>query len=155
SARRPAAALEDLLRAEIRLGVFLVRVANEPRIGLERIGDPLPDVSDHLPAAEGAIACRERSHVHRSPDAIVKVGLLGARRRIAPGAAALGSGPGVEACRHLPFGLARQPAVRPLAEGLGLPPAHASDWMPGAEGRDSIEQPLAPGPFILDPEQRA
>src|SRR5215471_16167172 len=72
-ARGPATALQHLLRAEIGLRVLLVRVADEARIRLEGVDDPFPDVPDHLPAAEGAIARGKGPHVHGSRGAVVEV----------------------------------------------------------------------------------
>src|SRR5690242_20419525 len=62
-ARRPAAAPEHLLGAEVRLRILLVRIADETGIRRERVRHPFPDVADHLPAADRAVAGGKRAHV--------------------------------------------------------------------------------------------
>src|ERR1700694_3437600 len=79
-ARRPGAAFEDLLVAEIRLRIFLICIANEAGIRPEGIRHPFPDIADHLPATERAVAGRERTYVDGAAGAKVEVGPLRRRR---------------------------------------------------------------------------
>src|SRR2546426_12092899 len=54
-ARRPRAAAQHLVPvAEVGRRVLAVRECLEPGVGLEVAGRPLPDVADHLMAAEEA-----------------------------------------------------------------------------------------------------
>src|SRR6185503_8827576 len=45
-----APAAQHLVRAEPGLGVFLVRVDREARVGIERARRPFPHIADHLAA---------------------------------------------------------------------------------------------------------
>src|SRR5207247_10908955 len=145
-ARRPAPGLEYVLLADMRLGVFLVGIAGEPRIRLERVGDPFPDVADHLPAADRTVAAGQRADVDGSTSEVVEVRALGLRRCLAPGEAMLTSRRGIESGRHLPFRLGRQPPPRPTAERLRLVPVHVHYRMPGIERDEQIDSPPAPAP---------
>src|SRR5215467_11643195 len=52
--RGEAAAAQDLVGSEPGLGIFVVGIADELRVGSEGARGPFPDVADHLPAtAEG------------------------------------------------------------------------------------------------------
>src|SRR5437868_474812 len=153
-ARGPAASLQHLLPAEVRLRVLLVRIADETGIGSERGRDPFPDVPNHLPAAERAVSRGERAHVDGPARAMIEVCAIRCRRRVAPGEAALASRLRIEARSHLPLRLGRQPAPRPFAPCLRFPPAHADDGVPRTERHDFIEHLLTPSPAIGDPEQR-
>src|SRR5205823_15096536 len=154
-ARRPAPALEYVLLAEMRLGVFLVGIAGESRIRLKRVGDPFPDVADHLPAADRTVAVGQRAHVDRPTGEEVEVRALAGRGRVAPGEAMISSGRGIEGGRHLPFHLGGQPPPRPAAERLRLVPVHVHDRLPGIERHEQIEPPLEPAATpLLAPEER-
>src|SRR6266536_5353867 len=52
----PAAATQHFVGVEPGFGVFLVGIHHETRIRPEGRAGPFPDVSDHLPAAETALA---------------------------------------------------------------------------------------------------
>ena len=133
AAGRPAAPAQHAGRAEQRLRVVLVHVGREARVGAEHRVGPLPGVADHLPAAEGAVARRQRADVDGAERAAVEVGERRRRRRVAPGVTALARGEraavrGRLARRgHLPLELGGQPPACPAAAGLRLVPAHVDD----------------------------
>src|SRR5262249_27090144 len=62
--RRKAPSPQDLVSAEPGLGVFVVGIADEPRVGSEGARGPLPDVADHLPATAGAVSGSKASDGH-------------------------------------------------------------------------------------------
>src|SRR5262249_38722404 len=127
---------------------------HEARIRRERVRDPLPDVADHLPTADGAVAGRQRAHVDGAAGAVVQVRALGRRRRIAPGESTLASRRRIERRRELPLRLGRQPPPRPATERLGLVPVDVHDRVPRLERLAQIEPSLEPPPSVLMPEQR-
>src|SRR4030042_5874125 len=65
--RGPAASPQHFLLAErggrgLRVGVEL-----QSRVGLQGVGGPFPNVAEHLPAAEGAVAGRGGPGIHAAP----------------------------------------------------------------------------------------
>ena len=54
---RPAAAAQDLMGAEPRLRVFLIRIRDKSWIRHEVVSGPLPDIADHLTTTKRAVAC--------------------------------------------------------------------------------------------------
>src|SRR5207248_10439732 len=62
--RGPAAAAQDLVGPEPRLGIFFVRIGDKTGIRQKIVGRPFPDIADHLPAAEGTVSRGQSSHVN-------------------------------------------------------------------------------------------
>src|SRR5262249_46883896 len=62
-ARCPAAAAQDLARSEPGLRVVLVGIGGEAGERQEIRRRPFPDIADHLAAAEGAVAGRQRGDI--------------------------------------------------------------------------------------------
>src|SRR3990172_4014608 len=60
----PAASPQHFLLAERGGRVLRVGVELESRVGLKGVGGPFPDIAEHLPAAEGAVAGRVRPDIH-------------------------------------------------------------------------------------------
>src|SRR5206468_7393358 len=60
----PAAAAQHFVGVEPGFGVFLVGIHHETGIRPEAGAGPFPDVSDHLPAAETAIASGKCGDIH-------------------------------------------------------------------------------------------
>src|SRR5688572_2112426 len=81
---RPAAAAQDLMGAEPRLRVFLIRIRNKSWIGHEVVSGPLPDIADHLTTTKRAVACSMGADFNDSV-LPVKVCLGTSRWRISPG----------------------------------------------------------------------
>src|SRR5262245_34078832 len=88
-ARGPAAPAQHLLEPEVRHGIFAVRIAYEPGIGVERIVHPLPDVADHLAAAHRAVTLRQGANVDRPARAEIEAGARRRRHVVTPGEPAL------------------------------------------------------------------
>src|SRR5688500_8103819 len=153
-ARGPASALEDLLLAEVRHGVFLIRIAHEAGVRLECVGDPLPRVADHLPAADRTVTSGQGAHVNRPTRSVVEIGTLGCWRSIAPGEPLFDSRCGIEGGRHLPFRLRWQASPGPTTERLRLVPIHMHDGVPGLQRQGEIEALLEPASADALPEQR-
>src|SRR5215469_4244097 len=89
--RRPGTPAQHFVRSKPGLRVFPIRIDLEAGVWPEIAGSPLPDVADHLAAAEGAVTfrkCADIQGAHRSP---AQVGALQSRRVIAPRKAALHS----------------------------------------------------------------
>src|SRR5436190_1855123 len=63
--RGPAAAAQYLARAEPGLRVVRVRIGGKPGERQKVRRRPFPDVADHLPAAEGAVALGARRNIDR------------------------------------------------------------------------------------------
>src|SRR5262249_61653056 len=137
----------------VRLRILLVRTAHEARIRRERVRAPLPDVADHLPTADGAVAGRQRAHVDGAAGAVVQVRALGRRRRIAPGESTLASRRRIERRRELPLRLGRQPPPRPATERLGLVPVDVHDRVPRLEPLPQNGPSPRPPPSLPLPEQ--
>ena len=97
--------------------VLLVRVGDEAGVGQEVARRPLPDVADHLPAAEGAVARGQRADVDAAAAPAVEVGAVGRRAARRPtGSAACG--------REPPSGPARRrppSPTRPRSAAAGPP----------------------------------
>src|SRR5205823_5216135 len=116
----------------------------EAWIGREVARGPLPHVAEHLPAAEGAVARRERADVDAAEAIAVEVRELGRGRVVAPGVAALArsersSRRGLAGRRDLPLELGRQAARSPAAIGGGLELAHVDDGVVRLDRRPAIE----------------
>src|SRR5207249_8211684 len=121
-AGRPASAAQHLLLAEVRLRILLVRVALEAGVRLKRVRDPLPDVADHLPAADGAVALGQRAHVDGPARTEVEARAGGGRCAVAPGITPLVAGRRLDGRRHLPLGLGGQSPAGPPAIRVRLVP---------------------------------
>src|SRR6516165_6459594 len=89
--RRPGATAQHLVSAEPGLRVFAVRIDLESRVWLEVAGGPLPDVADHMAAAEGAVAFRKCADIYGAHRAPAQISPLQSQRVIAPGKAAFHS----------------------------------------------------------------
>src|SRR5262249_43378701 len=119
---------QHLARVEPRLRIILVWIRGEARERHEIRGRPFPDIADHLPASEGAVAGSAGSDIERTVEGEIEVGACAVRRRLAPGPAALaiGQAGAVRArfadSRGFPFGLGRKPALGPVPPGLRLVP---------------------------------
>src|SRR5262245_54597486 len=70
----PGAAAQRLVSSKPGLRVFLVRIGNETGKGHEIVGRPLPNVADHLPAAEWAVAGGKRAYVRALEPRGVEIG---------------------------------------------------------------------------------
>src|SRR5579864_1293398 len=90
-ARHPGAAAQHLVSAEPRLRIFSIRVNHEPRIRQEVACRPLPNVANHLAAAEMAVTRAQIRDVATPETVTVQVCLRRVRRFVAPGEAAFGS----------------------------------------------------------------
>src|ERR1051326_1873996 len=62
-AARPGAAAQYLSRAEPRLRIILIRIGDKAGKRRKVGGRPFPDIADHLPAAERAVALDRKSVV--------------------------------------------------------------------------------------------
>src|SRR5262245_17537394 len=119
---------QHLARAEPRLRIILVWIRGEAGERHKIRGRPFPHIADHLPASEGAVARAAAGDIERTVEGEIEVGAFLARRRFAPGPAALaiGQAGAVGArfadSRGFPFGLGRKPALGPVAPGLRLVP---------------------------------
>src|SRR6266545_2767646 len=154
-AGRPASALEHLLLAEVGLRILLVGVTDEAGVRPEGVLHPLPDVSDHLPAADATVARGQGANVDRSAGAVIEAGAIGPRLVVAPGETTLATRRGIERGRHLPFRLGRQPPAGPVAVRFRLVPVDVDEGMPRLERHDDPEAALAPAALaVSDPEQR-
>src|SRR5262249_56678844 len=90
--RRPGPAAQHLVAlAEVDLRVLGIREGDEAGIGREIARRPLPDVAEHLMAAEVAHPPRVRSHGRRRERALVEVGQRARWLRVAPGITARGA----------------------------------------------------------------
>ena len=123
---RPAAAAQDFTGFKPRFRILFVGVNFKAGIGSEGGAGPLPDVTNHLPAPEGAIAFWTRSHVnatHRTP---VEVGVFWRWGFITPREATLPRGESVARWIWLgsgggfPFGFCGESAICPTAVGFGF-----------------------------------
>src|SRR5439155_22174688 len=85
----PAAAPQHLPGAKPGLGVLLVRIDDEARVGKKGTAGPLPDVADHLPAAPGTVTRRERADIDAASGGPIQVGVGRRWGLIAPGIPAL------------------------------------------------------------------
>src|SRR5713101_9715956 len=121
--RRPGAAAQDFVRAKPGLGVFLVGINHKSRIRAEIAARPLPDITDHLAAAEGAIASSTLAHIHCTQRAPTQVGAIRRWWIVSPWEATLdlgkpSAGRGLGGGRDLPFRLVRKPPASPPAVGF-------------------------------------
>src|SRR5712691_4030508 len=87
-----ASPAQHLARIEPGLRIVFVRVRGEAGKRHEIRGRPFPQVADHLPAAEGAVAWGASGDIDRSFEGEIEVGAVAARRRLAPRPAALAIG---------------------------------------------------------------
>src|SRR5215467_7488879 len=116
---RPAAAAQHLVGSrEPGLRILLVRVSDEPGIGLEGARGPLPDVADHLPASVLGVAGGMAPDLDGAACEAVEVGALRVRRSISPGEPALARAAG----RELPLRLGGKAPPRPAAVRLRFEP---------------------------------
>src|SRR5262249_11872825 len=115
----PTAPAQDLVRPEPGLRVDGVNVRREPGVREEVVGRPLPDVDDHLPAPERAVAGGERADVETAHGPRVEVRPRRRRGLVAPREAALAVGEAVairtrlEGRGGLPLRLRREPPTGP------------------------------------------
>src|SRR5262249_22270042 len=110
--------------AEVHLGVLGVGEGLEAGVGTEVAGGPLPRVAHHLMTAEEAPAAGVGTHRRRAERSLVEVGVILARRVVAPRETTRDARLKVPRRRLLPLGLAREALSRPARVGLGLVPAH-------------------------------
>src|SRR5262249_61946174 len=83
-ASSPATAPKHLVIAKPRHRIFLVGIYHESRIRLEIVRRPLPDVANHLPASEHAVARRPSADWYAPNRPPVQVRSLGRCRLVAP-----------------------------------------------------------------------
>src|SRR5437868_1209747 len=139
------------MRAEPRLRVLFVRIGHETRIGQEVTAGPLPDIAEHLSAAEGTIPIGEGCDIDAAERPAVQVGAAGSGRFIAPGKTSLAlaesstAGRRLSGSGHLPFSLGRQAAAGPAAISIRLVPVDMKDRPVELERKPLIEvAPLPP-----------
>ena len=127
-ARSPASATQHFSSSKPWLGIILVGVSGKSGKRCEVGGCPFPNITEHLSAAECAVACRAGGNVERGVEGKVEIGMLARRCGAAPRPSPLH--PGKTAAfgarltegRRFPFHLGRQSAPRPAAPCLGLVP---------------------------------
>src|SRR5262249_21785838 len=116
-----------------------------------------PDVADHLTAAEGAVAGRQRAHVEAAHGPRVEVRPLRRRGLVPPRKAALAlreaaaSRTGLQGRGRLPLGFGREPTAGPPTVGLGSVPAPVDPGPVGLEGDPAIEVAALPAPIGAPP----
>jgi hypothetical protein len=142
---------------EPRLGVVLVRVGDKAREGAEVVRAPFPEVPDHLPQPERAVAVREGCNVHHVEQTPVQVGVARRGRLVSPG---IEPHAGCYAPRvprglgrggQLPLRLGRQAASGPAAVGLGLVPVDVDYGLVRGQRLDPVEVAAVPLTVSLRP----
>src|SRR5439155_19032860 len=114
----------------------------------------LPDIADHLPAADGTVAGPQRAHVDRAVRAIVEVGASRCGGAVSPGEAPLAPGRRLRRGGHLPLRLGRQAPARPPAPCLGFIPVDVHHGMAGLEAGRRAEPALVPAVTAVGPDER-
>ena len=123
---RPAPAAQYLARVEPRLRVVSVGICSEPCVRPEVRSRPLPDIADHLAAAESAVAFGTGGDGDRTVERIIEIGAGGRGRRVAPRPSAAGA------------------STRRIPSSVGIPMAPASHFQlrSAGDGQPSGTTPL-------------
>src|SRR5262249_30892862 len=115
------------------LRIIVVGVGGKSGKRCEVRGRPFPNITDHLPAAECAVATRASRNIERTVERKVEICMIARRQHLAPGPNSFGlretpsSGARfADPCR-LPLGFCRQPALCPAAPGSGFVPVYKHD----------------------------
>src|SRR5262249_14257231 len=129
-ARRPASAAQHFSFPKPWLRIILVGVGCKSWERGEVGGRPFPDITDHLPAAECAVATRASRNIHRSIERKIQICMIAGWHYLAPGPCSLHLGkPSLPDDRFaerrgLPLDFGRQPALGPAAPGVRFEPAY-------------------------------
>src|SRR5512144_622187 len=140
----PASAAQHLAAVEPRPRVIFVGVRGESRQRHEIRCRPLPHIADHLTASKGTVAGSAGGNIERSVECEVEIGVLAARRCLAPWPTALAVGQagairnGFAKRGGLPFGFGREPAFGPATPGFGLIPIDEHDRRMGRQRLDVL-----------------
>src|SRR5688572_211367 len=146
---RPAAAAQDLMGAEPRLRVFLIRIRDKSWIGHEVVSGPLPDIADHLTTTKGAVAGLVGANFN---DAVlpVEICLVACGQGISPGemtpfvAQAVTVRSRFCRCGSFPFCFAWQTPSRPGAKRFRFVPTDMHNRQIILQGKVAIKKPLLP-----------
>src|SRR5215469_1481964 len=128
SAGCPTPAAQYLAFAKPWLRIVFIRIGSKSRKRHEVRRRPFPNIADHLPAAEGAVAPGAGCDIERSVKSKIQICILVRRRGTTPRPGTLhrGQTPAVGAwladCCRFPLRLGGQPTLRPAAPGLGFVP---------------------------------
>src|SRR6516165_2814684 len=140
----PTPAAQYLAFAEPGLRIVLVRIRSKSRKRHEVRRRPFPDIADHLPAAEGAVALGVSRDIERSVKSKIQIRVLMRWRGSAPGPRPLHLGKTIAIsawlanCRRLPLRLGGQPALRPATPGLGFVPVDENNRSVGRKNLGAV-----------------
>src|SRR5215469_5025264 len=144
SAGCPTPAAQYLAFAKPWLRIVFVRIQSKSRKRHEVRRRPFPDIADHLPAAEGAVARGVSRDNERRVKSKIEIRVLMRWRGSAPGPRPLHLGKTIAIsawlanCRRLPLRLGGQPALRPAAPGLGFVPVDENNRSVGRKNLGAV-----------------